>query len=37
MVLKCSENLWKSSEVFGNSRKTSETAQKCFSDDFMVF
>ena len=37
MALKCSENLRKSSEVFGNSRKTSETAQECFSDDLCFF
>ena len=30
MVLKCTENLRKYSEVFGNSRKTSETAQVFF-------
>ena len=33
----CSENLWKSSEVFGNFKKTSEMVQKCFSDVFIIF
>ena len=33
----CSENLWKSLEVFGNFQKTSEMVQKCFSDVFIIF
>ena len=33
---KLPENLWKSSEIFGNFWKTSETVQQCFPDIFMI-